>query len=322
MLENKTKINEVFANDVLQGLSANPKFLSSRYFYDERGDALFQEIMRMPEYYLTRCEYEILQDKKETILRIFSKDGLPFRLIEFGAGDGTKTKLLLKHFLEKKARFRYLPIDISENVLNLLKDELNNRFPELEVDPLQGEYFKALGALNTEENARKIVLFLGSNIGNFRPSDADKFLKEMASNLNSGDLLFIGFDLKKDPAIILDAYNDKAGITKAFNLNLLTRINNELGANFNIAAFQHFPTYDPQSGEMKSYLISTAQQEVYVEALERRFSFEAWESVHTEVSQKYDLHQIAAMASRAGFKPVENLFDKQGYYVDSVWEVL
>ncbi len=319
---NKTQLKEAFAKDVLNGLSAKPKFLSSRYFYDERGDALFQEIMRMPEYYLTRAEYEIFHNKKEEILQAFAKNGLPFQLIEFGAGDGTKTKVLLKYFLDKRAVFQYLPIDISGSVLDLLKDDLHRELPELKVAPLQGEYFQALKTLDNDDNTRKIVLFLGSNIGNFRPSEAEQFLKEMASNLNKGDLLFIGFDLKKQPAVILKAYNDKAGITKAFNLNLLTRINNELGANFELSAFEHFPTYNPASGEMKSYLISNKQQEVFIEAINTSFSFDAWEAIHTEVSQKYNLHQIEDMASQAGFRCLEHLFDENNYYVDSIWEVL
>lgn len=322
MFKNKSTFNEAFANDVLTGLSAYPKFLSSRYFYDERGDALFQEIMRMPEYYLTRAEYEILSSKTDDILGLFSKNGLPFQLIEFGAGDGTKTKVLLKYFLQKRALFQYLPIDISDNVLELLKEDLRRNFPALKVEPLQGEYFQALKGLGSEDGIRKIVLFLGSNIGNFKPSEADQFLKEMASNLNKGDLLFIGFDLRKQPSVILEAYDDKAGITKAFNLNLLTRINNELGANFNLSAFEHFPTYNPQSGEMKSFLISTRQQEVYIDALDKHFSFDAWEAVHTEVSQKYNLHEIEDMAGRAGFRCLNNLFDDNNYYVDSIWEVL
>ena len=224
--------------------------------------------------------------------------------------------------MQKRALFQYLPIDISDNVLELLKEDLRRNFPELKVEPLQGEYFQALKGLGSEDGIRKIVLFLGSNIGNFKPSEADQFLKEMASNLNKGDLLFIGFDLRKQPSVILEAYDDKAGITKAFNLNLLTRINNELGANFNLSAFEHFPTYNPQSGEMKSFLISTRQQEVYIDALDKHFSFDAWEAVHTEVSQKYNLHEIEDMAGRAGFRCLNNLFDDNNYYVDSIWEVL
>lgn len=319
---NSVMINDVFAKDVLQGLSSTPKFLSSRYFYDEIGDDLFQQIMKMPEYYLTRSEFEIFENKKDEILSVFSNDGRPFQLVEFGAGDGTKTKVLLEHFLEKKASFTYLPIDISENVLRQLTKDLENNLPELSVEPQQGEYFEALGGLSNGGRTRKVILFLGSNIGNFKPTEARKFLRKMASNLHVGDLLFIGLDLKKKPSLILDAYNDKGGITKAFNVNLLNRINKELGGNFETSDFEHFPTYNPQTGEMKSFLVSNKRQEVTIEALNKTIHFDAWESIYMEVSQKYSLQEINAMASEAGFKPVENLFDSNHYYVDCIWEVV
>lgn len=322
MFENKVKVNTIFADDVLQGLSGSPKFLPSRYFYDEKGDALFQQIMNMPEYYLTRSEYEIFDSKKEEILKVFASDGRPFQLIEFGAGDGAKTKVLLKYFLDKQAAFKYLPIDISANALNLLKRDLNQTFPQLEVEPRQGEYFHALGGLSNGGKTRKIILFLGSNIGNFKPSEANQFLKKMAANLHQGDLLLIGFDLKKKPSIILEAYNDGTGITKSFNLNLLTRINSELGGDFDLSRFEHFPTYNPQTGEMKSFLVSNVRQEVFIESLNAVFSFDQWEAVYTEVSQKYNLHEIDDMAHHAGFKPVDHLFDMNHYYVDCIWEVL
>ena len=313
--------DQAFAQDVQQGLSSSPKFLSSKYFYDENGDRIFQEIMKMPEYYLTRSEHEILEEKKEEILEVFSNDGRPFQLIEFGAGDGTKTKVLLEHFLEKKAQFKYLPIDISENVLNQLTSDLKNTLPNLRVEAQQGEYFEALGGLANGGKTRKIILFLGSNIGNFTPDEAAIFLKKMARNLHKGDLLFIGFDLKKNPDLILQAYDDKSGITRSFNLNLLSRINSELGGNFNISDFAHFPSYNPITGEMKSFLVSKKDQEVYIEALEETFSFEKWEAVYMEVSQKYNMHEIEKMAGEAGFVPVDNLFDRKRYYVDSIWEV-
>lgn len=313
-------IDKIFANDVLQGLSAPQKFLSSRYFYDEKGDVLFQEIMEMPEYYLTRCEREIMENNKHEILEEFTSDGRPFQLIEFGAGDGSKTKILLREFVNDGAAFKYIPIDISENVLNLLREDLEKNLPDLNVEPQQGEYFEALERLSNGGKTRKIILFLGSNIGNFTPAKAGEFLKNMAAKLHKGDLLFIGFDLKKDPDLILKAYDDAAGVTKAFNLNLLQRINNELGGNFILENFRHFPSYNPITGEMKSFLVSTQKQQVYIEALETTFSFDAWEAVYMEVSQKYSLNEIAEMAKEAGFKPVHNFFDSKGYYVDVVWE--
>ncbi len=310
-----------FARDVLEGLTAIPKFISSRYFYDEKGDSIFQEIMAMPTYYLTQCEYEILDKEKATILKLLGGTDIPFQLIELGAGDGTKTKLLLDYFLQQKADFEYLPIDISENALSLLADDLHANFSSLTVKPTQGEYFESLHNLTQNSKVKKVILFLGANIGNFNIDQAMDFLRKMAQNLQKGDILLIGFDLKKDPATILAAYNDKEGITKSFNLNLLERINRELGGNFNCDHFEHYPLYNPETGEMKSYLISTKEQEVFIEALDQDFRFNAWETIHVEVSQKFEIAQINAMAERAGFEAVENLFDSRRYFVDAVWEL-
>lgn len=315
-------LNDTFATDVIEGLSSSPKFLPSRYFYDEKGDAIFQQIMNMPSYYLTRSEYEIFDTHKNALLELFGAQEHAFHLIEFGAGDGYKTKVLLEHFLAQEAKFRYLPIDISENVLNLLADDLQVNFPQLEVEPLANEYFEALDILNKQKRTeRKVILFLGSNIGNFLHEEAIDFLRQMCSHLNSGDLLLIGFDLKKDPQIILDAYNDKGGITRDFNLNLLDRINTEFDGNFDTSKFMHSPTYNPLTGATKSYLVSTEDQEVKLEKLGQTFSFEAWEAIDMEISQKYGLSDIKRLAKEAGFEVSSNFFDKNRNFVDSVWTV-
>lgn len=317
-----TVFNDTFATDVIEGLSSTPKSLSSKYFYDEKGDAIFQQIMDMPSYYLTRSEYEIFNTHKDALLQLFGPNNEPFHLIEFGAGDGLKTKILLKHFLSKKASFRYLPIDISENVLSLLTHGLEIECPNLEVEPLANEYFEALDILNKQErNERKVILFLGSNIGNFEHEKAIGFLQQMRQHLNPNDLLLIGFDLKKDPKVILEAYNDKEGITKSFNLNLLDRINQEFGGNFDTSKFRHNPTYNPLTGATKSYLVSTEDQVVTLEKLGKSFSFEAWEAIDMEISQKYSLSKIQHLADRAGFQVTSNFFDKNKYFVDSVWSV-
>lgn len=310
-----------FARDVLEGLTSTPKSLSSRYFYDEKGDSIFQQIMAMPSYYLTDCEYEILKTQKENILTLLGGTEAPFQLIELGAGDGTKTKILLDYFLQQKADFEYLPIDISDNALSLLAEDLQTNFPDLKVRPTQGEYFEALHHLTQRSDIKKVILFLGANIGNFNMEQALAFLKKMAQNLQKGDILLIGFDLKKKPATIIEAYSDKEGITRSFNFNLLERINRELGGNFNCEHFEHYPLYNPETGEMKSYLISTREQDVHIEALERNFHFAEWETIHVEVSQKFSLDQIRSMAEKSGFRVVKNLFDSKRYFVDSVWEL-
>ena len=315
-----TNVNKLFAHDVQEGLSSDPKKLPSKYFYDQTGDSIFQAIMELPEYYLTRSEYEILDSYKEKFLDLFSNKGTHFNLIEFGAGDGIKTKLLLRHFSEQESGFRYIPIDISGNVLQLLVDDLKQEMPTLKVEPLQDDYFLALNRLSKSSEGRNVVLFLGSNIGNFTEKEAIRFLKAMGENLNSGDLALIGFDLKKDPEVIRKAYNDPTGITRAFNMNLLTRINRELKADFHLDNFMHYPSYDPVGGEARSFLISKKKQEVYIESLQQSFHFNAWEPIHVEISRKYDTVTIKKYAAEAGFAIKEFFYDSRQYYVNVLWE--
>lgn len=315
-----TLVINTFAEDVRNGLLQSPKTLPSKYFYNEQGDKLFQTIMGLGEYYLTRCEFQIFEDQKEQILQKFLGADQRFKLIELGAGDGTKTKVLLDHFLKAGADFTYAPIDISQNVLDQLGADLEESMPELHFEPIQGDYFHALADLNKDHDMKEVVLFLGSNIGNFSIEGAHQFLSQLGDNLSSGDLLLIGFDLMKNPQTILNAYNDKMGVTREFNHNLLRRINDELGADFQVDKFKHFPTYNPINGETRSHLVSTESQDVYIEALEETFHFDAWEAVHTEVSQKYSPKMIRDYAAQAGFRIVHDFTDECRYYVDSLWE--
>ncbi|MEL6731014.1 MAG: L-histidine N(alpha)-methyltransferase [Bacteroidota bacterium] len=310
-----------FVQDVLEGLTASPKHLSSKYFYDEKGSVLFQQIMRMPTYYPTDCEYEIFDKQKAEIHQLFAEGVDNFRIVEFGAGDGLKTKVLLDYFLQQDIHFTYSPIDISGSALTQLSEDLGTRWPNLDVDPFKGDYFEALHKLSAQTSERKAVLFLGSNIGNFTEPKAMAFLTSISEDLNPGDRLLIGFDLKKDPHTILQAYDDPEGITREFNLNLLRRINRELGGNFQVDKFIHAPSYDPMTGETKSFLVSTIDQQVYIEAIDRTFSFHAWEAIWTELSQKYDFPTIERYAEAAGFKVLSHLTDSKGWYCDSIWEV-
>jgi len=298
-----------------------PKFLSSKYFYDKRGDKLFQEIMELEEYYLTRSEFEILNRYKDQFLNYFAIGDESFHLIEFGAGDGLKTKVLLSHFLENNAEFKYSPIDISENALKSLMEDLGDTYPDLYRESIHNDYFSALHDLK-KFSTRKVVMFLGSNIGNFRPNVAETFLQNMKEELNVGDYVLIGFDLKKDPELILKAYNDSKGITKQFNLNLLSRINRELDANFNIESFDHDPSYDSSTGAAESHIVSLTDQKVTVDALGMVFSFSKGEKVFTEVSQKYSIEEIEAFARIAGFQVLENFYDSKGLFVDTLWKAI
>lgn len=312
-------MTDQFAKDVHEGLSAPQKFLSSRYFYDAKGDKIFQQIMNMPEYYLTGCEYEIFDRQKDAILEAIHP-GKKFNLVELGAGDGYKTKLLLRHFLDKKIDFEYFPVDISGDVLKSLKADLAENFEGLKVTLLNYEYFTALEKLNDLNDSPKVILFLGSNIGNFTPERASAFFEKLNHVMLPGDKLLSGIDLKKNPNTILKAYNDPAGITRSFNLNLLERMNRELGANFDLDYWDHFPTYDPFTGECRSYLMSCRQQEVTIKATGSTYSFRDNEPVHMEISRKYRIDQIEDLAQRTGFEVLEHFTDSRNYFVDSLWE--
>ncbi len=314
------KVDTAFAEEVKTGLSARPRHLSSKWFYDAKGDKLFQAIMAMPEYYLTDAELEIYQNCGPELLSAI--DGRPFDLIELGAGDGSKTRFLIDTFISAGAKFTYRPVDISENAIEMLSRRVKQAWPNLAYAPLNEDYFAALKRLGEPANdAIRLVLFPGANIGNFNQEEAAGFLRHLRKFLNPGDLLLTGFDLRKNPATILDAYNDRAGNTAAFNLNLLSRINNELGGNFDLDNWRHWETYDPLSGAARSYLVSCAQQTAIVSALESSFEFDAWEAISVEVSQKYGEREIEDLAARAGFTHLQHLKDINGLFSDSLWRV-
>lgn len=319
-VKERTKTDSEFARDTLQGLSSVPKYLKSKYFYDNEGDKLFQKIMALSEYYLTDCEFEILNHHKNELMDFFSDSNTPFLLTELGAGDGLKTEVLLRHFLNKSVHFRYLPVDISPNVLNLLESKLSTYLPELNIKTYPGDYFQALDRLNREENGRKVLLFLGSTIGNFEHEETVQFLQSLNKRMNNNDLLIIGFDLKKAPNTILRAYNDPSGITAQFNLNLLRRINRELKGEFVMNNFYHHPTYDASTGEAKSFLVSKTDQKVYIGKLDTTFEFKRGELIFTEISQKFDEEMINTLVEKAGFRVKKNFFDSKKYFVDSLWQ--
>lgn len=314
MHKKKNQLLSDFAQSVMDGLSDYPKHLPSRYIYDQQGDKLFQQIMQLPEYYLTRCEMEILAENKTALAEIFSPDGKPFNLIELGAGDGTKTRLLLQSLKTLGASFTFMPIDISENALEELENRLKSEFPGLAIDPWKGTYFQMLEQINTLNEDRKVILFLGSNIGNMLHPEAVRFLRGLQQAMREGDFLLVGFDQKKDPQKILDAYNDSTGVTAAFNKNILRRINRVFGADFDLDKYKHWEVYDPQTGSAKSYLLATEAMEVRIEALDLNVSFHPWESIHVELSQKYDDSTVEWLAREAGLQIVNSYSDRSNFY--------
>lgn len=317
--QKETTISHKFQKEVLDDLKSNPKRLSSKYFYDSKGDHLFQKIMAMEDYYLTKCELDIFKNQTAEIATLINPDDRPFDLIELGAGDAMKSTFLLQHLVRKEANFTYMPIDISGNILSVLKTNLNYAIPELDIICLKGEYFEMIEQATRISSNRKVILFLGSNIGNMELADAQHFCSQLKSKLNTDDTVLIGFDLKKHPKTILRAYDDASGITAQFNLNLLLRINHELTANFNIDQFEHYQTYDPLNGSCKSYLISLIEQQVTID--EHKISFLKNEPIYMEISQKFSPSDISELAQKSGFDSISELYDSKKWFMDAIWQV-
>ena len=273
----------------------------------------------MEEYYLTGCEKEVLELHSEEIAGYFKGHGDGFDLIELGAGDGRKTRILLSLLNAVDYDFIYKPVDISQNALDQLKKDLNHELPAVQVIPERGEYFEVLDNLKKYDRRKKVIMMLGSNIGNLLHERAIKFLSRMQSSMHSQDILFMGFDQKKDPAIIHRAYSDPHGITERFNKNLLLRINRELGGDFEPSRFKHWETYNPETGTARSYLVALEPMEVRIPEIGLIARFEKWETIHTEISQKYDDKVVEWLAAESGLKIMQTFSDTKNYYSNYVF---
>lgn len=313
----KINLYDAFKVEVQAGLSKPRKQLSSKFFYDEIGSELFNRITRHPDYYLTQCELDILSTHKDEIAELINSR--PFNLAEFGPGEGIKTNLLLNNLISHQANFTYIPIDISAAYLQELSVKIETDIKGVSVSPIHGDYFHGLKWLKEHSTRKNVVLFLGSSIGNFDLIATQYFLKRLCQGLNKEDEVILGFDLRKDIKILLRAYDDDQGITQQFNLNLLRRINDELGANFNVSQFQHYATYNVYTGAMESYLLSKIKQNVYIEACKQSFLFDALEPIHMEYSHKYLISQIEELAKESGFTVIKHFFDKKRFFVNTLW---
>lgn len=311
-------MKEQFNIDVDLGLTSNPKTLPSKYFYDKKGDALFVKIMNMPEYYVTRAEFEIFKTKNLALITSLEiTENTYFELIELGAGDGTKTKELLKTLSQKNYNFDYIPVDISKNALDQLENSLQKELPEVSVKTKQGDYFKMLEALK-DTNHPKVLLFLGSNIGNMTDEESADFIYKLGANLKPNDKLLLGVDLIKSEAIVAPAYDDSAGITKAFNMNLLNRINNELDGDFELEHFQHKPVYSEEDGIARSFIESTRDQTVKINGNKNTYFFKKGEKINTEISRKYNDAIIHKILENTDFEITGKLTDSKNYFADYI----
>ncbi len=311
-----------FARHVQEGLTADQAHLSSRFIYDERGSRLFQRIMALGEYYLTRAEFEIFTSHAPEIALAFASGGKRIELVELGAGDGSKTKLLLEALVALGADFTYRPVDISADILEVLRGDLRETLPGVRVEPLVGAYRDVLDALPAAANVKRVVIFLGSNIGNFDFAGAEAFVGTLGARLAPGDQFFVGVDLRKNPRRILAAYDDATGVTAAFNLNLLHRLRKDFDAELELGGWGFYPTYSPETGEVRSYLYPVSgPQRIRIPALGVDRTFQTHETIHTEVSRKYSLPELQVLAKAANAEVTREWTDGRGLFVDVLMEV-
>jgi L-histidine Nalpha-methyltransferase len=305
------------AEEVLRGLSARSRRLPPKLFYDAEGSRLFDEITETPEYYPTRTERAILT---EFAGEMVSQAGKNLTLIELGAGSASKTQLLLQAVLRQQLRAEFYPVDVSSSALQSALTSLNGHFPHLRVSPIVADYTHRLPDLGSLAG-RKLVLFLGSTIGNFEPQEAAAFLKNVRQWLEPGDALLIGFDLIKDAEVLHAAYNDAAGVTARFNKNMLARINRELGGSFDLDAFEHVAFWNQRRSRMEMHLESADDQTIWIEDLGRSFHFRRGERIHTENSYKFNLSSIGRLLRRAGFSMEKSWTDAKGWFCEALARV-
>jgi L-histidine N-alpha-methyltransferase len=306
-----------FAEDVRHGLTVSPKFLFPKYFYDELGSLLFEAITALPEYYPTRTEAEILRDHAPEIV---SALGGPVWLLELGSGDGQKTRLLIEALLARQGKLEYVPVDISESAVETSSRSLLFSYPALRITGYVGEYHRALRKIREERVApgRTLVLFLGSTLGNLDPEERLTLVRDVRSLLDPGEGFLLGVDLKKSEDVLIPAYDDGLGVTAAFNLNLLVRINRELGGEFDPHAFRHRAIYDQVIGRVEMHLESRRDQTVAIRDLGIEVSFAAGETIHTESSYKFDREQIAGLAKETGFELRQVWTDSQERFASNL----
>ena len=299
------------ADDVRKGLTAHPKRFLPKYFYDELGSQLFEAICLLPEYYLTRAENEILQRYADEITA--SVEGKK-TLVEMGSGSASKTRLVIEALLREQTELLFMPVDISATALESSSRILLQSYPRLRIEAYAADYFAGLAELGKKQRGRTLALFLGSNISNFDPEEAIRFLNAMRSVLEKGDALLLGADLKKERHTLEAAYNDALGVTSAFNLNVLARINRELGGNFELRAFKHHAYYNETLGRIEIYIESLLNQRVRIAKLDLEVEFSVGELIHTENSHKYDQVGIEQLATTCGFKRTRSWLDSQARF--------
>ena len=310
MIAREPVVLPAFAREVEEGITGFPKTLPCKLFYDGAGSALFEEITRLPEYYLTRTELEILRDRASEIVAAV---GPNVSVVELGAGTATKTCTLLQALTRRQIRVAFFPVDISSNALAEACDRVTAECPKVSVRPVVADFSEGFGFLR-DIRGRKLVLYLGSSIGNFDPGDAVEMLSQVRSQLAAGDALLLGTDLAKVPSVLVPAYDDSQGITEKFNKNILRRLNRDLQADFDLDGFRHVAIWNPIRSRMEIYLESLCTQIVRLRLLQLAVRIHAGERIHTENSYKYTMPMVREMLEKSGFKLERTWFDKRKWF--------
>lgn len=310
MIANAVVAAPAYTDEVVSGLRSRPKTLPCKLFYDDRGSALFEEITHLPEYYPTRTEFEILQQRSREIMLAV---GTPVSIVELGAGTATKTGALLKEFALRQMRVRYLPVDISAAALADAKKRVSEACPTALVRPVIADFSDGFHFLQ-KLSGRKLVLYLGSSIGNFDWNDATAMLRKVRRQLSPGDALLLGTDMVKAPEILVPAYDDAKGITASFNKNILVRLNRELDANFDLGSFRHIAEWSPSRSRMEIFLESLTAQKVYLRLARTTVRLANGERIHTENSYKYTMPMVDSMLCVSGFKLEKTWFDRRKWF--------
>ena len=302
---------EAFARDVKAGLTAVPKALPCRYFYDREGSQLFEQICDLPEYYLPRAEREILAAHATDVASRFAARAM---MVELGSGNAEKTRILIEAFLRRHEALRYVPVDISRETLEDTARAVRDAYPALEILAVAGDYLDGLRYLGTGDRMPAVIVWLGSSIGNLERPDAAAFLRRVGRAMSPEDRLLVGIDLRKNPGILEPAYDDSRGVTARFNLNILARINRELGGRFDLGTFRHRAVYDAEIGRIEMYLVSTRAQRVRIDRLDLTAGFDACEAIHTENSYKYSVAEIEELARGGDLRLDAQWLDCEGRF--------
>lgn len=299
----------MFADDVRAGLTAARKTIPPKYFYDNLGSALFEAICQLPEYYVSRCELEILTTHGDDIADAL---GSPVRLIELGSGTSRKTRTIIERILQRQPKLEYVTVDIDEELVRQTAERLHELYPNLTVQPVVAD-FNDIADVAIDKNQRNVVLFLGSTIGNLGPGEQETLLRAIR---RTADAFFLGADLRKDKPILDAAYDDALGVTAAFNLNLLVRINNELGGHFELADFAHRAFFNEAESRIEMHIVSRIVQRVRIDALDLDVDFDAGETIHTENSYKFDDARLDALARASGLTIARRWTDARRFFAD------